>query len=270
MTLRVENRRSSSEISPAPENLASPTMSRSRRSWVSRRAAPILLFLIGCLALGYYAYDILDARVFQDNQSRQFDQALREAHDKAVTDLNAEVTADLNSRTPRANTTAVMPNFSEMGGTRSPQRSAIENMPLGRIEINSIGLTAMIQEGTADQTLQRGVGHIAGTASLGAVGNIGLAAHRDTFFRKLKNIHEGDEITLTTLAGSNKYRVELISIVEPQDSAVLRDTGGNILTLVTCYPFSYIGPAPKRFIVRAKQEPSTASTVPPFRQNARK
>ena len=175
-----------------------------------------------------------------------------------MTDLNAEVTADLNSRRPGAKTIAAMPDFSESAGTPSLQRSAIENMPLGRIEINSIGLTAMIQEGTAEQILQRGVGHIAGTASLGASGNIGLAAHRDTFFRKLKNIHEGDKITLTTLAGSYKYRVELISIVEPQDSAVLRDTGGNILTLVTCYPFSYIGPAPKRFIVRAKQEASTA------------
>ncbi len=128
----------------------------------------------------------------------------------------------------------------------------------------------MIQEGTGEQTLQRGVGHIAGTASLGTPGNIGLAAHRDTFFRKLKNIHEGDEITLTTLAGSYNYRVELISIVEPEDSAVLRDTGGNILTLVTCYPFSYIGPAPKRFTVRAKQEPSTAFTGPSLRENARK
>jgi sortase A len=119
----------------------------------------------------------------------------------------------------------------------------------------------MIQEGTSTHTLQRGVGHITGTALLGRSGNIGLAAHRDTFFRKLRNIHRGDEITLTALDGSYKYRVELISIVGPEDSAVLRNTGENILTLVTCYPFSYIGAAPKRFIVRAKQVPSTPAAI---------
>lgn len=218
-----------------------------------------MLFLVGCLALGYYAYDILDARFFQDDQSRKFDKALRNAHDTAVAELSAEAAADLNSRARNAKTPAI-PDFSESTAGDAPsQNAAIQNMPLGRIEINSIGLTAMIQEGTGAQTLQRGVGHITGTASLGASGNIGLAAHRDTFFRKLRNIHEGDEITLTTLAGSYNYRVELISIVEPDNSAVLRDMGGNILTLVTCYPFGYIGPAPKRFIVRAKQQASTAA-----------
>ena len=74
--------------------------------------------------------------------------------------------------------------------------------PLGRIEIASIGLTAMVEEGTGRKTLQRGVGHIVGTSLLGQSGNAGLAGHRDTFFRKLRNIHEGDEITVTTLAGT--------------------------------------------------------------------
>ena len=119
----------------------------------------------------------------------------------------------------------------------------------------------MIQEGTSDRTLQRGVGHITGTALLGKSGNVGLAAHRDTFFRKLRDIQAGDDIKLTTLTGSVLYRVELISIVEPEDSRVLSNSGENVLTLVTCYPFSYIGPAPKRFIVRAKQISSTSAPL---------
>jgi sortase A len=261
MTLRVVYRISPSEIAAPQAHSLSAVKKQTSRRWLARWAAPILLFLIGCLAFGYYSYDILDARFFQDEQSRQFDQALRNAHDKAVADLNAEATADLNSRPSTSDAPPVLPSFSESAGTSAQQQAAIKNMPLGRIEINSLGLTAMIQEGTSEQILKRGVGHITGTASLGHTGNIGLAAHRDTFFRKLRNIHDGDGITLTTLNGSFNYRVELISIVEPQNSAVLRDTGENILTLVTCYPFSYIGPAPKRFIVRAKEVPSEPAAI---------
>jgi sortase A len=260
MSLRIEYRMAASEIASPPKLSSSSAVLRPRRSWFSRWAAPLILFLIGCLACGYYAYDILDARFFQDDQSRQFDQALRDAHENAIADLSAEAAADLNSRLPNANSSPAIPAFSESTVSDTRQVTA-EAMPLGRIEINSLGLTAMIQEGTSAQTLQRGVGHITGTAPLGHSGNVGLAAHRDTFFRKLRNIQQGEEITLTTLAGTYNYRVELISIVEPENSAVLRDTGENTLTLVTCYPFNYIGSAPKRFIVRAKEVPSVSGPV---------
>lgn len=201
----------------------------------------MLLFLVGISALGYCGYVMLEAQFFQNNQSRQFDQAVRAANASAAVNPAA--------------TPPVMPVFVDANNV-APKFSAAnvsENVPLGRMEIATIGLTAMIQEGTTSRILQRGVGHITGTALLGQPGNIGLAGHRDTFFRKLRDIHEGDEITLTTLTGSFLYQVELISIVEPQDSQVLRDTGGDVLTLVTCYPFSFVGPAPKRFIVRARE-----------------
>jgi sortase A len=247
--------------------------SRTHRNWFARWTAPLLLFLIGCFALGYYAYDILDARFFQDDQSRQFDQALRDAHEDSAhssaseqspaDQLHAEALADLKSREQKTSVSPVMPSFAESAAANTPEQShsAAGNIPLGRIEIASVGLTAMIQEGTSNRTLQRGVGHITGTALLGKSGNVGLAGHRDTFFRKLRNIHQGDEIRLTTLTGSLLYRVDLISIVEPEDSSVLRDSGESILTLVTCYPFSYIGPAPKRFIVRARQVPSASAPI---------
>jgi sortase A len=126
---------------------------------------------------------------------------------------------------------------------------------LGRIEISSIGVVAMIMEGTDGRTLRHAVGHIPGTALPGQQGNVALAGHRDTFFRGLRNINKDDEITLTTLHGSYRYRVDSTQVVEPRDTEVLDATTDNILTLVTCYPFYFVGPAPKRFIVRAHRFP---------------
>jgi sortase A len=106
-------------------------------------------------------------------------------------------------------------------------------------------------EGTDRKTLRRAVGHIPTTPLPGQPGNVVITGHRDTFFRGLRNIHKDDEITLTTLHGIYRYRVELTEVVQPQDIAVLGPSKDSILTLVTCYPFYYVGPAPKRFIVRA-------------------
>jgi sortase A len=126
---------------------------------------------------------------------------------------------------------------------------------LGRIEISSIGLAAMIMEGVEARTLRHAVGHIPGTPLPGQQGNVALAGHRDTFFRGLRNIHKDDEITLTTLHGSFRYRVDSTQVVEPKDTEVLDNSVDYILTLVTCYPFYFVGPAPKRFIVRAHRIP---------------
>ena len=123
--------------------------------------------------------------------------------------------------------------------------------PLARIEISSIGLAAMIMEGTDGKTLRRAVGHIPGTPLPGQQGNVVITGHRDTFFRGLRNIHKDDEITLRTLNGTYRYRVDSTQVVEPEDIAMLDHSDDAILTLVTCYPFYFVGPAPKRFIVRA-------------------
>ena len=122
---------------------------------------------------------------------------------------------------------------------------------MGQIEIKSIGLTAMVMEGADERTLRRAVGHFPGTPLPGQQGNVALVGHRDTFFRGLRNIRKDDEITLTTLHGSYRYRVDSTQVVVPEDTQVLNVTAGDILTLVTCYPFYFVGPAPKRFIVRA-------------------
>jgi len=119
------------------------------------------------------------------------------------------------------------------------------------MEIGSIGLTAMILEGTDDSTLRRAVGHIPGTSLPGRSGNVAIAGHRDTFFRPLRNIRKDDEIKLSTLNGSYLYRLDSTRVVEPENMQVLEASDEATLTLVTCYPFNFVGASPKRFIVRA-------------------
>jgi sortase A len=100
-----------------------------------------------------------------------------------------------------------------------------------------------------------GAGHVAGTPLPGDPGNSGIAGHRDTFFRGLKDVREDDEIQLQTATALTHYRVEWVKIVEPNDSAVLESsTKDSTLTLVTCYPFYFVGPAPKRFVVHARKK----------------
>lgn len=123
--------------------------------------------------------------------------------------------------------------------------------PLGVLDIPSLRLQVPVLEGTDDLTLDRAVGHIRGTASLGESGNIGIAGHRDGVFRTLKDIHAGDAIDLHSQTGISHYRVDEIQIVPPNDVSVLEARATPSLTLVTCYPFYFVGSAPLRYIVHA-------------------
>jgi len=122
--------------------------------------------------------------------------------------------------------------------------------PLAVLRIPKIRLEVAVLPGTDDRTLDRGLGHIEQTAEPGTDGNAGIAGHRDGFFRGLKDIEPGDSIELETLHGKETYRVERTWIVEPDDVSVLDPTPTQTLTLVTCYPFYFVGSAPQRFIVR--------------------
>jgi sortase A len=138
--------------------------------------------------------------------------------------------------------------------------------PLAVIRIARIHVEAPVLEGTDDLTLNRGVGHIAGTALLGKNGNVGIAGHRDGFFRGLKDIKIGDRIRLEEPSKIEIYRVDRLQIVDPKNVTVLRSSDKPELTLVTCYPFYYIGRAPQRFIahaVLADSESPTAANDPP-------
>src|SRR6516164_3530927 len=123
--------------------------------------------------------------------------------------------------------------------------------PIALIRIRRLGLVAPVLEGTDDLTLDRGVGHIASTALPGENGNIALAGHRDGFFRILKDISPGDEVEVLTAGKKDTYSVDQIVVVLPNDVAVLDSSSRRSLTLVTCYPFYFIGSAPKRYIVKA-------------------
>jgi sortase A len=130
--------------------------------------------------------------------------------------------------------------------------------PLAVLRIPKIRLEVPILRGTDDFTLNRAVGHIDDTALPGTDGNSGLAGHRDGFFRGLKDIGPEDVIELETLRGTEVYRVERTWVVDPEDVSVLDPTTARSLTLVTCYPFYYVGPAPQRYIVRAVRADTAA------------
>ena len=199
--------------------------------------AKAVFFAAGFLALCYCASVILDRWIFQAYQTRQFERALKDAHSS-----------------PQPLQWPALPSLLVDASRAHAESLGIDGragFPLGRIEIRSIGLTAMVMEGDDDRTLRRAVGHIPGTPLPGQPGNVALTGHRDTFFRGLRNIHKDDEITLTTLRGAYRYRVDSTQVVEPDDTQVLSATAHDFLTLVTCYPFYFVGSAPKRFIVRA-------------------
>jgi sortase A len=124
---------------------------------------------------------------------------------------------------------------------------------VGRIEIPRLRMSVIVAEGTAEKTLRHAAGHIEGTRFPGTQGNVGIAGHRDTLFQPLRDVRQDDVIVLTTLQGRYRYRVISTRIVDPSDVAVLISDGQEILTLVTCHPFYFVGPAPNRFVVRAER-----------------
>jgi sortase A len=188
-------------------------------------ATQVLLFITGALAMGYVALILLDARDSQQAANSVLDQQMA-AEDASHEDQNPAATI------------------------RAPAK---EGDVLGRIEIPRLGLMVAILEGTTSRTLRRGVGHIGGTALPGDAGNIGVAGHRDTYFRGLKDIHPSDDILVQTATGLSHYQVDWVRIVAPEDTGALAPSDDSALTLVTCYPFYYVGPAPKRFIVHARK-----------------
>jgi sortase A len=173
-----------------------------------------LLFASAVLLLGYCAFVLLDGWSFRNREGR------------ALAQFRPEGAAALQP---------------------------VANSLIGDIAIARLALSVIVMEGVDDTTLRRTAGHLPGTSLPGQAGNIAIAAHRDTFFRPLRDIRRSDIITLTTLSGAYRYRVVSIRVVNPSDLSVLRSDGTEVLTLVTCFPFYFIGAAPQRFIVRAKR-----------------
>jgi sortase A len=134
--------------------------------------------------------------------------------------------------------------YKESFGLAFPAPLAVLRIPRARVEVP-------VLPGTDDATLNRAVGWIQGTARPGEKGNVGIAGHRDGFFRGLKDLSRGDPLTLETKEGPEEYVVDEIRIVSPEEVSVLEETPSSVVTLVTCYPFYFVGDAPSRYIVRA-------------------
>jgi sortase A len=152
------------------------------------------------------------------------------------------------------------PDFSLWSPTRIKdyQESLTARLPppVALLRIRKIHLEVPVLDGTDDLRLNRGVGLIAGSAAPGENGNVGIAGHRDGFFRGLKDVQEGDQIELVSATGVNTYTIDRVIIVTPDDVSVLAPRPQSSITLVTCYPFYFVGSAPQRYIVQASMSPS--------------
>ncbi len=196
-----------------------------------------LLTLVGLVLLGVWFKTDSESRAFQAEASKRLEASLRESE-------------------------LIGPPL--LDPARRPRRArALEQGVLGRLEIPRLRISAIVAEGTGVELLKRAVGHIAGTALPGRPGNVALAGHRDTFLRGLGGAREDDIIRFVTLRGTYVYRVDWGAVVEPGRVDVLDSTATPAMTLVTCYPFHAVGPAPQRFVVRARQvSPAVAAGAP--------
>jgi sortase A len=177
------------------------------------RVACYFFFTLGIFALGYAGFVYADSHAYQALEMRKIRQADRLAEPRVLA----------------------------------------EGDVIGEIQVPRLGLSAIVVQGGSPANLRRAVGHLPKSALPGQWGNVALAGHRDTFFRPLRDIQVGDEIRFKTPERSFEYVVESIEVVAPRDVRVLEPSSGHELTFVTCFPFHYVGPAPKRFVVRARE-----------------
>jgi len=226
---------------------------RARRPAAGRaglRALEWTFLLIGLLAIDCFVWVNTSSVLYQAYEDWAFDQTLRGLTPNVggfVRDETRWVFSGGRQKTETAEAPPPAPPANAPPVVAPPGPQSV----IGRLEIPRLNLAVMVREGADEGTLSRAVGHIPGTALPGNVGNVGLAGHRDTFFRSLRNIRAEDTIELETTGGTYRYVVKSTRIVTPRDVSVLEASGGETLTLVTCYPFYYVGSAPKRFIVHA-------------------
>jgi sortase A len=181
-----------------------------------------LFLTAGILGVGYAVYTVVDSQVYQAIEA---------------------------SRLPN-----MLPTKAPEPLTERPEPRVVgDGDVIGEMEIPRLDLKTIVVQGESPKVLRRAVGHLPETALPGNSGNVALAGHRDSFFRPLRNIQLGDAITIKTPDGEFEYQVESTEIVWPSDVEVLKPSSENTLTLVTCFPFYYVGAAPKRFIVHARQ-----------------
>lgn len=223
-----------------------------QRSVGRERAARALLWseralvAVGLTCLILWASACAQRSLYQASEKIRFEDSIRQAltaegHDQSEWSVQ-RISAYLDSRDLRVDSVEA----------------------LGRLTIPAAGVSVMVLDGTDEAVLDRAVGRIPGTAQIGEEGNLGIAGHRDGFFRGLRHLEAGDELELATPDGVTRYRVSTLRVVEPEAVEVLDPTPTATITLVTCFPFYYVGSAPQRFIVHGEQvafDPWTSATA---------
>ncbi|MBV9303822.1 MAG: class D sortase [Acidobacteriaceae bacterium] len=225
------------------------------------RFAQVCFFILGLCGIAYYGYSLADEHIYQAYENWAFDQHIA-GRAATFADYLREKTpfGFLTGSTRSLSATRTLESLDiakpEEGATPRPAQGSV----LGRVDIGRLNLSAIVREGVDDNTLSRAVGHLPSTALPGEIGNFAIAAHRDTLFRALKDIQADDKVTFESSSGSYTYKVISTKIVKPSDLSVIQPEGNvRLLTMITCYPFYYVGAAPKRFIVQAKLVGSEAA-----------
>jgi len=274
-------------VDPRDEEVTAEVPSASR-PWM--RVVRLVLLLAGICGVGIYGYSTANQYVYQRYENWAFDQQISGHAPVTFLDFVREQTplgavigsTAVPSAPVRNPASSVEPEHQ----IAAPAHGSL----IGRLEIPRLNLSAMVREGVDGNTLSKAVGHVPSTALPGQVGNFAIAAHRDTLFRALKDIQQGDQVTFQTPDENYTYRIISMRIVRPSEVAVLRPDGGlrpaaahlqevsdrtpnapdprKVITMITCYPFYYVGSAPKRFIVQGELV-STSSVFPAGTQEAR-
>ena len=221
-----------------------------RRSFL-RVLADLLIFL-GFAGVAAWIWGIADGALYQYTQRIQFESV-------AENKLPAEAIGNDPTPAPRMDIARLL----------APALPKPDPFVLGRLEIPSVRLRVMVREGVDDASLRRAAGHLPASALPGEPGNVIFLGHRDTFFRPLRGIAQGDSIRVKTRNASFDYVVDSIQVVDPEQSLAFRgDPAAKSMTLITCFPFDYVGPAPRRFVVRARM--SVSDLDPPVHSDIAK
>jgi sortase A len=230
----------------------------------------MVLFVIGSVLVTVWALALGHRTVVGDAERRAVLAQLEAPRATALADPRGAVVEDpAEGGLPLARS----PDTSEWAVDRvaafveSLSSDASSATPLAVLEIPRLDLSVLVLDGIDEWSLNRGVGRIPGTADPAGIGNVGIAGHRDGYFRALRGIAPGEIIEWRGPDGLRRYEVDWTRIVSPEDVEVLAATDHDALTLVTCHPFFFAGPAPDRFIVRARRidsgrPPAQAAEVP--------
>jgi len=195
----------------------------------SSQAGQYVFAVVSIVALGCWGFVFLNTKLYQARATRIFEEQVQTKQLEQGRGATARSSTIFKRERP------------------------VEGSAVARLAIPRLGLTSIVVEGAGEEELSLAPGHIPGTPLPGEAGNVAIAGHRDTFFRPLRFIRKNDTINVMTDRGEDQYRVVSTNIVAPGDIQVLYPTGRDTLTMVTCYPFDYVGPAPNRFIVRAER-----------------